>query len=100
MKNINIIKLPLIKLNDGSLYEGSWNVDGQKEGYGISVYNNKYIYKGFWKNDNFNIYGFLFNNKENYYYIGEFIDGKAKGKGELLIKFLKNYIKYLLIHLN
>ena len=91
MKNINIIKLPLIKLNDGSIYEGCWNLNGQKEGFGISVLNNKYIYKGLWKNDNFNIYGFLFNNKENYYYIGEFIDGKAKGKGELLIN---NKIKY------
>ena len=98
MKNINIIKLPLIKLNDGSIYEGCWNLNGQKEGFGISVLNNKYIYKGLWKNDNFNIYGFLFNNKENYYYIGEFIDGKAKGKGELLINN-KNIMEILLMEI-
>lgn len=87
----NIIKLPLIKMNDGNIYEGSWNLDGKKEGYGIYINTNKYIYKGLWKNGCFDEYGFLFNNKDNYY-IGEFIDGIAKGKGELIIN---NKIKYI-----
>ena len=91
VQNKNNIKLQLMKMKDGSLYEGSWNKEGQREGFGISLYNNKYIYKGLWENDVFNNYGCLFNNKENYYYIGQFIDGKAKGKGELLIN---NKIKY------
>ena len=90
-QKLNIIKLPLIKMYDGNLYEGDWNLEGKKEGFGIFVYNNKYIYKGFWKNDFFDGYGFLYNNKDNYY-IGEFIKGKAKGKGELLVN---NQIKYI-----
>ena len=27
---------------DGNLYEGDWNLEGKKEGFGIFVYNNKY----------------------------------------------------------
>ena len=82
--NQNIIKLPLIKMNNGEVYEGNWNLEGKKEGFGICIYGDKYIYKGFWKNGNFDEYGCLFNNKNNYY-IGQFFNGIAKGKGELLI---------------
>ena len=80
----NIIKLPLIKMNDGGLYEGNWNLEGEKEGFGICIYNDEKIYKGLWKNGNFDEFGCLFNNKNNYY-IGQFSNGIAKGKGELLI---------------
>ena len=89
-QSINTINLPLIKMNDGNIYEGSWNSEGKREGFGISIYNNKYIYKGFWKNDNYDYYGCLFNNQDNYY-IGQFENGVAKGEGELLIN---NKVKY------
>ena len=90
-KNENIINLPLIKMNDGEIYEGNWNLEGEKEGFGISIFNNKKIYKGFWKKGKFDNYGILFNNKDNYYK-GQFVEGFAKGKGELLIN---NKIKYI-----
>ena len=87
----NIIELPLIKMNNGDIYEGGWNINGEKEGFGIFIYNNKQVYKGFWKENNFDEYGLLFNNAYNYY-IGQIENGIAKGKGELLIN---NKVKYI-----
>ena len=89
-KKSNIVKLPLIKMNNGYIYDGYWNLEGKKEGFGIIIYENKYIYKGLWKNDIFDEYGCLYN-KDNYY-VGQFVNGIAKGKGELLIN---NKIKYI-----
>ena len=78
------IYLPAIKFSDGEIYDGEWNINHQRNGYGISINRDGNIYKGLWENDNFGKYGAFFDKKGNYY-IGELVDGKANGRGEMLI---------------
>ena len=87
----NSIELPPLVLNNGEIYAGGWNLQGEKEGYGISLDNENNIYKGLWKNNNYGEYGCFIHNNGNYYK-GKLNNGKAKGKGEMLIN---NKFKYI-----
>ena len=83
-KNISpfIIKYPLVYLKGfNSAYEGSWNIMGQFEGYGILYSNNSRV-EGYWHKGELNGFGLSFNNK-NEFYRGFFEHSKSKGKGEL-----------------
>ena len=90
--NNNLLSLqePMIKFPDGEIYEGGWNLNNQRNGYGISVNKEGNVFKGLWENDNFGKYGAFIENNGNYY-IGELENGKAKGKGEM---YIKNKMKY------
>ena len=79
------IQEPLIQFPNGEIYEGGWNINNQRHGYGISITKEGNVYKGLWENDNFGSYG-AFIEKSGNYYIGELLNGKAKGKGEMVIK--------------
>ena len=104
----------LFKKNN-EIYKGMWNINGEKEGFGIFIdkEGNKYI--GGWKEDKFNGYGRLismngdyyegewmngiiqgngkyYNKKEEYTYIGEFKENKFNGKGK--ITYYKSNMKY------
>ena len=79
------IQEPLIQFPNGEIYEGGWNINNQRHGYGISINKEGNVYKGLWENDNFGSYG-AFIEKNGNYYIGQLSKGKAKGKGEMLIK--------------
>ena len=35
---------------DGGLYEGEWDANGKRSGYGVWLYHN-YRYEGYWEND-------------------------------------------------
>ena len=85
------IELPPILLENGEIYGGGWNLQGEKEGYGINIDKENNVYKGLWKNNNYGDYGCFIQNNGNYYK-GKLINGKAKGKGEMLIK---NKLKYI-----
>ena len=87
----NCIELAPIQLENGEIYGGGWNLQGEKEGYGIIIYNDNNIYKGLWKNNKYGEFGCFIHNNGNYY-LGKFNNGKAKGKGEMLIK---NKLKYI-----
>ena len=87
----NSIELPPVKLSNGDIYWGGWNLQAQKDGYGINIDNKNKIYKGLWKNNNYGEYGCLINNNGNYYK-GQLFNGIAKGKGEMLIN---NKLKYI-----
>ena len=87
----NTIELPPIKLDNGNIYGGEWNLKGQREGYGINIDKNNNIYKGLWKNNNYGEYGCLFKNNGSYYQ-GQLCNGVAKGKGELTIIDKLKYI--------
>ena len=90
-KSQQLIKLPLIEFLNGEKYEGEWNYNTYcREGYGISIYPNNKIYKGLWKDNNYGNFGSFFDDNGNYY-MGELLDGKAKGKGEML---MNNKFKY------
>ena len=92
LNNISLpsIQEPMIKFEDGEIYEGGWNMKNQRNGYGISINKEGNVFKGIWENDNFGKFGAFIDNSGNYY-IGELQNGKAKGKGEMLIK---NKMKY------
>ena len=82
----------LLFKNDNSIYKGSWNAHGKKEGFGIFLDSkgNKYI--GEWKDDKFNGKGRLFS-IDGDYYEGYFIDGIIDGQGMYYSK-VRGY-KYL-----
>ena len=48
-----------LKLEDGPIYEGSWNSEGKKDGFGIQKW------------------------QDGTLYMGQYVDGKANGKGFL-----------------
>jgi hypothetical protein len=89
--NNNLIKKEGYKFKkDNSIYKGSWNKKGKKEGFGIYINSTGDKYIGFFKNDLFNGKGCLINSNGNYFE-GNFLNGKINGKGKL--KLLKeNYI--------
>ena len=70
----------LLFKKDKSIYKGSWNFKGKKEGFGIYIDSkgNKYI--GNWLNDQFNGKGILISIKGDFYK-GEFNKGKMEGNG-------------------
>ena len=71
--------------------EEGWNLQGEKEGYGISIDNEKNVYKELWKNNNYGDYGYFIHDNGNYYK-GNLNNGKAKGKSEI---FINNKLKYI-----
>ena len=98
---------PLLFKNDNSIYKGTWNIKGEKSGFGIFIdsQGNKYI--GEWEKDKFNgkgrilsvngdYYegevikgliegnGVFYSSKDNYKYIGEFKENKFHGKGRII----------------
>ena len=86
-----LIKLPLIEFHNGEKYEGEWNFNNYcREGYGISIFPNNKVYKGLWNNNKYGNFGSFFDDNGNYY-IGDLLNGKAKGKGEMM---MKNKFKY------
>ena len=79
--NCQCFKRPALKFkSDNSIYKGSWNVNGQKEGFGIFLDSKGNKYVGYWKNDKFNGKGRLLSVKGDYFE-GFFKDGIIDGQG-------------------
>ena len=77
---------------NGDYYRGEW-VNGQKEGRGLQIYNEKgYRYEGEWKANLQNGQGkiSLWNGS---YFIGEFKDDKKHGKGEFYDAENKKFVE-------
>ena len=76
---------PLLFKSDKSLYKGSWNFKGQKEGFGIFIdsQGNKFI--GEWKNDKFEGKGRIFSINGDCYE-GDFICGQMHGHGMFICR--------------
>ena len=87
----NGFQTEIIKFKNGDTYQGYYNENNKKEGFGIYIKNNGYIYKGLWKDDNIGDYGLFIDPKGNYYK-GDLVNGEAEGEGEMLIN---NQIKYI-----
>ena len=111
--NINTYKPSPIQFQDGNIYYGNWNSEGEMEGYGIYFIKEKNITTdGVWKKGkiiygriffpNYDIYeGYMknssphgkgtitFMNKE--IYKGDFVDGEMTGKGTFIFKDKSNY---------
>ena len=71
----------LLFLNNKFIYKGTWNISGQKEGWGILIDSNGNKYEGGWKNDKFSGYGRLISINGNWYQ-GKFNNGIIEGNGK------------------
>lgn len=87
---IDYIDGPLIKFSNGEFYEGGWDINNKRFGYGTSINEDGNVFIGLWENDYFGKFG-AFIQKNGNYYIGQLNNGIAEGKGEMLIK---NKMKY------
>ena len=82
---------PLLFKKDKSIYKGSFNFYGKKEGFGILIDSSGNKYIGEWKNDLFHGQGILLSINGDFYQ-GDFIKGKMEGSGEFYSnKFNYNY---------
>ncbi|MCQ2821633.1 MAG: hypothetical protein MJ252_30615, partial [archaeon] len=79
-----LIHLPPVEFTDKTIYYGSWNPKGRKEGFGKFLTENN-IYIGNFENDQFNGKGILIDENGNYYN-GDFSNELAEGKGEIFVK--------------
>jgi len=87
----NGFQTELLKFNNGDSYQGYYNENNIKDGFGIYIKSNGFIFKGLWKDDKIGEYG-LFVDPEGNYFKGNLINGEANGEGELMIN---NKIKYI-----
>ena len=88
----DVFYLPLIKFSTGEIYEGFWNKENKREGYGVNINPEGSVTKGFWRNDSICDYGVLVD-KNGAYYKGELNNkGQAEGKGEMYIKDQMRYV--------
>ena len=71
--------------HNNSIYKGSWNLNGKREGYGIYIDDKGNKFEGYFFNDKFNGLGRLIDKNGNYFE-GEFLNGVANGKGKLVLK--------------
>ena len=79
---------PLLFKQDKSIYKGSFNFNGKKEGFGILIDSSGNKYIGEWKNDLFHGLGILtYEGHDLYnYYEGNFSEGYKHGSGNLIYK--------------
>jgi len=87
----NGFQTELIKFNNGDTFQGYYNENHKRDGYGIYMKKNGFIYKGLWKDDKIGDYG-LFIDPEGNYFKGSLINGEANGEGEILINHKIKYI--------
>ena len=73
-------KPPLLFKKDKSIYKGSFNLKGKKEGFGILIDSSGNKYIGEWKNDLFHGKGILISINGDFYQ-GNFISGRIEGNG-------------------
>ncbi|XP_003386781.1 PREDICTED: radial spoke head 1 homolog isoform X2 [Amphimedon queenslandica] len=73
---------------DGSKYEGQW-VNDVHHGAGKYTYANGDTYEGNWENDLRNGLGTYTYNQTGVQYVGEWVNGRREGNGELLFKGYK-----------
>lgn len=76
-----IEECPLLFKNNKMIYKGTWNIKGEKDGFGTIIDPNGNKYTGGWKNDRFDGYGRIISVNGDYYE-GEWKQGKAEGKGK------------------
>ena len=75
----DIDRPPLLFNENKSIYKGMWNINGEKEGFGVLLDKDGNKYIGGWKEDKFNGYGRIIS-KNGEYYEGEWVNGEMEGK--------------------
>ena len=69
-KYSNTFERDPIMLKDGSIYQGRWNVNGQKHGYGILITSEGSKYEGIWDKDIISGFGRYIDSSGNFIYEG------------------------------
>ena len=93
----NIFYEPPIKFKkDGTIYFGGWNCNFQKEGFGITINSDGSVYKGLYKQDLIDKYGFFIDKNGNYYK-GNFKDGKKMVMVNYILKIDLNIMEILIM---
>lgn len=54
MVEVSREKKPKQEVEDGAEYEGEWNQEGQRDGFGIQTWPDGERYEGQWRNDKMN----------------------------------------------
>ena len=75
----NTFEEPIIRFHNGEIYKGSWNINNQRDGFGIDIHPDGEIYEGLWDNDKIGDYGAFFDS-DGSYYKGKLVDGKGNGQ--------------------
>jgi hypothetical protein len=68
------------ELENGSVYQGMWSLDGLRHGKGMQIWPDGACYEGYWKNDMAYGKGRLIH-ADGDVYEGEWLNDKAHGKG-------------------
>lgn len=97
-----VVSKPIFVYKDNSVYQGEWNLKGEKCGNGIYIFKNGIVFIGSFYNDKINGYGKYIVSDKNYYegfwvnnrqngignehmngssYTGNYTKGKKNGKG-------------------
>jgi hypothetical protein len=79
-----------VELHDGTVYDGQWNTELKKHGFGTLIMKNGSKYVGSFINDFIHGKGYYID-IEGRLYVGEFSNGKANGKGKISIEDNKGY---------
>ena len=86
----NGYKSEIMRFENGDIYQGYYNTNNEKEGYGSYIKNNGFIFNGLWRADKIGDYSLFIDPKGNYFK-GHLLNGVANGEGELMIN---NKFKY------
>jgi hypothetical protein len=79
----NIYKSNPVEFTNGNIYYGSWNIDGEMDGYGLYLIKSKdVLIEGIWRKGS-NIYGRIFF-PNNDIYEGDIMNSIPHGKGVIL----------------
>ena len=81
-ENLKETKKSII-LSDGSFYEGDWDSEKYRQGFGICKFIDKDKYMGYWANNVPNGFGKV-DFRNGVTFEGQFLNGKANGYGELI----------------
>ena len=79
-ENKDIKIKPITQIENGALYYGEWDSEGNKHGRGIQLWPDGSKFYGYWINNKANIKGKLIH-KDGDIYEGEWVDDKAEGYG-------------------
>ena len=61
----NTFEEPVIRFHNGEIYKGFWNINNQRDGFGININPDGEVYAGLWNNDQIGDYGAFFDNEGN-----------------------------------
>jgi len=76
------VKKDVQEVEDGATYEGEWNQDGQRDGFGIQIWVDGERYEGQWSNDMMNdTNGVMTWPDGGGKYVGSYVDNVQSGFG-------------------